>query len=613
MESNVLKNGKFAALNLAAPIINEGMNVGKRLIEKLTIPTVADIILTITFFALYKLYNDFKKMKFLQPRENHQIIYDAFGVLEGNLTTEEKIQRQLMKIENHNRRIKKLQDWFKDVEKRVKAERKKIDLATGRAKSDDLIGRAKHTAQYVINPEQEITLDDKEEKEIMENGVKKIQNGLQIIEELIQKIDDGTGKIPKDNLGSYRQEIEIPEDKMAEFDEGLELFEEGLKIIQDRVQNNAGESEIEEIKIELEEHSDEEEDRNNSSFYLYSRDANVQEPCLSSKLETYRGKMAEVEKWINQVDETMKNEAKKIREGVEAEVKAPESYAQDAGKTTTVQVENNTMKEETHDNEYQQGQTMEEEPTGELTEEWKVNEWKKWMNNTENDWEKFMQSFERHKQMWIQEKENEWEEWLTNIHYNWLGFTTKLEGDYISDKTKYWKKWDENEWKGIIEMEWTRPMKVKWAKLVEKNEKIWGDKFFNYWDNWKDKKWNEWKNKNWKKKEEEQWNNFEEGKDLNNDENWKEWNERLLREKQEWKNWVNEKEDSLMDAEETHWKKWKEYKWNYLNEWMKQVKVKWLKAKPWEVWKQAGSDIYESNIKVKDDVQHSEREDSLSS
>ncbi|ANQ10236.1 Uncharacterized protein PCOAH_00040570 [Plasmodium coatneyi] len=614
MESNVLQNGKFAPLNLGAPITNEGMNVGKRLIEKLTVPTVTDLVLAMTFFTIYKLYSNIKKMKILQPRENNQIIYDAFGVLEDNLTMEEKIQRQLNKIENHNIRVKKLQEWFKDVDKRVKAERRKIDIATGRVKSDDLIKRVTQASRYVIKPEQEIALEDEEEEEIIKNGVNKIENGLRIIEELIQKLDDGTGKIPKGNLGSYRQEIEIPVDKMEEFDEGIELFEEGLKIIQDRAQNNAGENEIEEITIEVEEHSDEEEDGDKSSPYLYSRNAVVQEPALASEWGAYEGKMAEVEKWINEIDETMKNEAMKIKEGVEAEVKPPEYYAQDAGKMTTGQVENNTVKEETHDNEYEQGQTLEEEvPNGELTEEWKVNEWKKWMNNTKKEWGKFTQSFEHYKQKWLKKKESQWEEWLTKTHYNWIAFTSKLEEDYINDKTNDWTKWDENQWKGIIEMEWNRPMKVKWTKLVEKNEEIWGDKFLNYWDNWKDKKWNEWKNKNWKKKEEEKWNNCEEGKDLNNDENWKEWNERLVREKQEWENWVKEKENFLMDAEETHWKKWKEYKWNYLNEWMKQVKADWLNAKPWEVWKQARSDLYESNGNVEDDVQHSEGEYSLSS
>ncbi|KMZ85283.1 tryptophan-rich antigen (Pv-fam-a) [Plasmodium vivax Brazil I] len=612
MEVNALQNSKFDPLNLAVPIINEGINVGKRLIERLDVPAVADLVLTATFFTLYKLYNDFKKMKILQPRENHEIFYDALDTLYGDLSTEEKIQKQLREVENHNRKVQKLQDWFKDVEKRVKAERRKIDLATGRAKSDDLIKRARQTSKYVIKPEQEIALEDTEEKEIMENGVKKIQNGLRIIEELMQKLDDGTGKMPKDNLGSYKQEVEIPEDKIAEFDEGLELFQEGLKLIEARVKNNAGDNEIEEIKIELEEPNEEEEDGDNSSPYLYSQDAVVQEPLLASERKSYKGKMAQVEKWINEIDETIKNEAMKIKEGVEAEVKPPESFAQDAGKIKG-QAEKNTTKEETHENVYEQGQNMGEEPSGELTEEWKAKEWKKWINNTEKQWGNFTQSFEQHKQKWVNKKESEWEEWLTNIHYNWIGFTNKLEGDYINDKVNAWTKWGEKEWKGIIEMEWKRPMKVKWTKLVEKNEKIWGDKLFNYWDNWKDKKWNEWKNMNWKKKEEEKWNNSEKRKDLNKDENWKEWKKRLLREKKEWENWVNEKEDFLMDSEETHWEKWKEYKWNYLNEWMKQVEVDWLKSKPWEVWKQARSDFYESNVKLEDDSQHSEGEYSVSS
>ncbi|GAB67539.1 tryptophan-rich antigen [Plasmodium cynomolgi strain B] len=610
MEGKALQNSKFDALNLAAPILNEGINVGKRLIGKLNGPTSADLVLVVTFFTLYRLYNHFKKMKILQPRENHEIIYNTLKTLDGDLSTEEKIQKQLRAVENHNKKVQRLQDWFKDVEKRIKTQRRKIDLATGRAKSDDLIRRAKQRSQYIITAGQEIALEDKEEKEIMENGVKKIQNGLRIIEELIQKLDDGTGKIPKDNLGSYRQEIEIPEDKIAEFDQGLELFEEGLKLIEARVQNTAGDDEIEEIKIELEENNEEEQDGDNSSPYLYSQDEVVQEPLLASELKAYKGKMAQVEDWINDIDQTIRNEAMKIKEGVEAEIKPPESYAQDAGKTMG-QVEKNTVKEETHDNEYEQEQNLEEEPNGELTEEWKAKEWTKWMNNTEKEWGNFTQSFEHYKQKWIEKKESEWEEWLRNIHYNWVGFTNKLEEDYINDKANAWTKWNEKEWKGIIEMEWKRPMKVKWTKLVKKNEEIWGDKFFNYWDDWKGKKWNEWKNKNWKKTEEEKWNNFEKCKDLNNDEkckdlnndekckdlnndeNWKEWKKRLLREKKEWENWVNKKEDVLMDAEETYWKKWKEYKWNYLNEWMKQVEVEWLKSKPWEVLKQVRSDSYE--------------------
>ncbi|EUD67830.1 hypothetical protein C922_02019 [Plasmodium inui San Antonio 1] len=622
MEGNALQNSKLAPLNLAPPVINAAINVAKRLIEKLIVSAVSDLVLAVTTFILCNLYNEFKKMKtqIRLPRENDKIFYDELETPDGDLSTEEKIEKQLREVENHNRKVKKLQDWFKDVEKRVKTERKKIDLVTGRAKSDDLIKRTKETSQYVTKPEQEIKLDDNEEKEIMENGVKKIQNGLRIIEELIEKLDDGTGKFPKDNLGSYKQEIEIPEDKVAEFDEGLELFQQGLKLIEARVKNTAGEDEIEEIKIELEE-DNEEEDGVNSSLYLYSQDAVIQAPPLASEPEAYEGRMALVEKWINEIDETRKNEAMKIKEGVEAEVKPPESYAQDAGNTSG-QVEQNKVKEETHDNEYEEEQSLEEEPNGEMTEEWKAEEWKKWMNNTEKEWGNSIQSFEHHKQKWIEKKESQWKEWLTNIQYNWVAFTNKLEGDYIDNKENDWTKWDEKEWKGIIEMEWKRPMKVKWTKLVEKNEENYAGELFNYWDNWKQKKWNQWENKNWKKKEEEKWNNFEkrkdlnedeERKDLNKDENWKEWKERLLREKQEWENWVNEKEHFLIDKEEKHWEKWKKYKWNYLTVWIKQLEADWLKVKPWEVWKQARIYFYESNVKVEDDVQHNEGEISLSS
>ncbi|KJP85404.1 hypothetical protein AK88_04943 [Plasmodium fragile] len=612
MEETAPQNSKFTPLNIAAPIINEGINVGKRLIGKLNIPAVADIVLVFTFLTLYKLCNDIEKIQILKPRENHETIYNPLKIVHGELSIEEKIQKHLREVENHNRKVQQLQNWFKDVEKRVKAERRKIYLATGRAKSDVWIQRAKETSQHVIKPEQEIELKDNEDREIVENGVRNMQKGLSIIEDLMQKLVDVAGKIPKDNLGSYRQEIEIPEDKMSEFNKALELFEEGLKIIQARVENTAGENEIEEIKIELEEYNDEEEYGDYSSPYLYSQDSVEQKRRLASKRELYKGKMEQVQQWISEVDGTIKDETKKIKEGVEAEVKPPESYAQDAEKTNGPDQEN-TVTKDTHDNEYEQGQSLEEEPDGELTKEWKDEAWKKWMNNTEKEWENFTQSFEHHKQQWIQKKESEWEEWLANIHYNWVGFINKLEGDYINDKQNAWTKWDEKEWSRIIEMEWTGPMKVKWTNLVEKNEQSWGDYLFHFWNNWKDKKWNEWNNKNWKKKEEEKWNNLEKREHLNKGENMNEWEKRVLREKQEWENWVNEKEHVLIDAEEAHWKKWKEYKWNYLNEWMKQVKVDWLKAKPWEVWKQTRSDFYESNAKVEDDVQHSEEKHSLSS
>ncbi|GAW82047.1 tryptophan-rich antigen [Plasmodium gonderi] len=605
MEGNAMQSGRLSPLNLAAPVLNEGINIGKRLVQKLSASTVADVILITAFFTLYKLYKDVKKMKFLQKRESNEIFFDAFGVLGDETSVEDKIQNHLREVEKHNNKVQRLQQWFKDIERRVIEERRKVDIAVGRTKSDDIIERAKQTTQQISESEQEkeITLSETEEKEIMENGVQKIKKGLNIIEELMQKYDDGTGKIPTDNIGSYHQEVEIPEDKMTELEEGLELFQEGLKLIEGRVKKCAGEYEVDEIKIEIE---DQDEGSDSSSIHIYPHSAILKEPSFASKKDAYKSRMDQVQKWINEIDASIKCEAKKIKEEIDADANSTDQCAQET--LDPNENEESIIEDETQANENELEQNEKTENNNELTEEWKTNEWKKWMNNMEEKWEHFTQSMEQRKKKWIQKKEGEWEDWLTNMHYNWVAFINKLEGDYINDAVNAWTEWGEKDWRGIIEMEWKRPMKIKWINLLKNSEEACERKLFKYWDDWKDKNWNKWKNKNWKNQEYEMWNKYENKEDLTNNENWQKWKKRLSTEKKEWENWVNQKEFLLMSTEWTQWEKWKENKWNYLIQWMKRVQADWLETKPWETWKKTRNEIYESSINMEDDVQESAEE-----
>ncbi|KAI4836267.1 tryptophan-rich protein [Plasmodium brasilianum] len=562
---DALQASGFYPMHLATPILNKGLNVGKTISGKLDYRTVSNVLLTTTFFILYKIFNRYKNLKI----QGQDILYDVTSS-QLKETPEMLVEKHLKKIENHKKKVDAAKNWLKDVEKRINEETKKIEVAT-RSCPAESTRPVKESSHKTVTQEEEIKLDDgTNEKQIIEKGVDKIQKGLKRIEELMEKYDNGSGKVFKDHLGSYRHVVEIPEDKMKEFDEGLELFQEGINLIKDRVKSYPGGEDVDEIKIEFEE-----QDKGEKRVSSRSRKCNVVEESLSKEQEgTFYDKKSLVEEWIKQIDKMIKKETDKIKEEVAADIIPQAQYIQ---------------REE-------EGKEYNEENKFYAVVEGKSEEWKNWMNDMEKvEWKRFLDLLENHKKKWLQSKEIEWDNWLTNVHYNWIGFINKLEGEFINDKISIWNNWKEKDWKGYIEMEWKRHMKVKWINLVKENDNFWEIKVFYYWDKWHSKKLKEWKSKHWKCDEYEMWIKSE--KNIQNDTKFDEWKKRLQKENNEWEKWISEKKDILMDMKWPQWEKWKEYKWKYLNEWLRRVEQEWLNQKPWETWMKERNSLYESHEK----------------
>ncbi|SBS85713.1 tryptophan-rich antigen (Pv-fam-a) [Plasmodium ovale curtisi] len=626
MEDSGLDAGKISPTDVASPILSGGLNVGRTLIGNIDMRTFVNILFTTSCFLLYKAYRSFERRKLSHRENDEEIFYDALDTQDVIETPQQTIQKQLDKIEKHNIKVNAIQNWLKDVEKRVKEETQKIENATGRNRTPETTKPEEKLLQEKEKSEMEILLEEgSNEKEVIEIGVDKIQKGLKIMEDLMEQIDNGAGKVPTDNIGSYHYEIEIPEDKIGEFDEGLELFQEGVRLIQSRVISHSGEDAIDEIKVEFEEQGNvkdaegeededeevqEEEEADDSPSTSYYRDFK-EEPFFMTKEGKYANKMMQVSNWIKEVDKMIKKEADKIKEEIEADVKMRAQYIPEDEERESIEPSD----EEVLEAEPMEFAATETEITASytpLTNEWKINEWNKWMGHMEIEWKDFLISMENHKKKWIEKKENEWDEWLTNLHYNWIGFTNKLEGEFVNNKKSFWTKWNEMDWKGLLEMDWKRHMKLKWTKLVKANDLLWKDKVKTYFEKWKQTKLNEWKSQDWKCEEYGMWINSgkKEDSNSNNNENWLEWKKRLFKEKSDWEKWTNEKEKLLIESKWSQWEKWKEYKWTYLNEWMKRIETEWLNDKPWELWIHARNKFYESDAKLESDVSDSDEEGS---
>ncbi|KAI4840186.1 tryptophan-rich antigen [Plasmodium brasilianum] len=221
------------------------------------------------------------------------------------------------------------------------------------------------------------------------------------------------------------------------------------------------------------------------------------------------------------------------------------------------------------------------------TEEWKDNEWNKWLGNIEVEWNEFYNTIENEKMKWLVGKEKDWNDFIKFMESKWMHYHENLE-NIKSDILKKSLTLDENEWK-----EW---MTTEGKELMEKDWKNWINDNESYLDVWSVKEWLKWKNQrivtwimtDWKCEEDKYWSKWEESwarsVNLQDRANWLNWRERLNKEMVQWNSWVMNKEQYIRENRSNNWSKWKNDKQIMFNLWMESFINSWIREKQWFIW-----------------------------
>ncbi|SCO65773.1 tryptophan-rich antigen [Plasmodium vivax] len=222
-------------------------------------------------------------------------------------------------------------------------------------------------------------------------------------------------------------------------------------------------------------------------------------------------------------------------------------------------------------------------------EEWKNQEWKKYMENIEEEWQLLNLWIEEEKQNWIESKDKELENWMNkmenkcmhidniNKEYQCMFIKSCLKGD------------DQSQIKEQLKHELKNFIYRDWKKWLRENE--------SYLNTWLVKQWIQWKNNKilkflmaeWKQEEDEYWNDWEKTKTWKwlhfyKRRKWQTWKNRVTSEKQEWENWVKIKEERVIYNKYKKWTQWINAKKPSINQWVESLADKCVNDSRWNTW-----------------------------
>ncbi|GAW83977.1 variable surface protein [Plasmodium gonderi] len=227
-----------------------------------------------------------------------------------------------------------------------------------------------------------------------------------------------------------------------------------------------------------------------------------------------------------------------------------------------------------------------EKEYAEKSEEWKANEWKKWIAELDKNSETFASFLKQKKEEWILQRELEWKEWIKFMEEKWDHYrenvNQELDPLIFNDASTWtdeqWKNWMKTKGKQLIENDWKNwvskinsyrgaVMDAEWIqkkndKIMEWVKKEWKCKEDNYWDSWENNTWSKWFSLKERKK-------------------WTQWKDRLNKEAEEWIAWVADKENQYLGDAEEKLEEWKKNHYILFNKWMQSYINKWIAEKKW--------------------------------
>ncbi|KAI4839929.1 tryptophan-rich antigen [Plasmodium brasilianum] len=243
-------------------------------------------------------------------------------------------------------------------------------------------------------------------------------------------------------------------------------------------------------------------------------------------------------------------------------------------------------------------------------EKWKSNEWINFMNGIENEWQLLNVQIEDEKLKWLEEKDKELEQWMKMMEDNWMN------ADTLNDLYKCicfkQKLKDKNEMKESLRKEIKDTIYAQWKHWLREKETYMNSLVVKQWIHWKNSKILQWLMSDWKRQEDEYWINWEKTHYMKwihfwKKQKWEIWKERVTREKREWSNWVQMKEDLNIYNKWKRWCVWIRKKRNVVNEWIDILIDKCFSQNNLDTWLEQNQIEYEQIEKLDKDKVCEER------
>ncbi|ANQ06425.1 Tryptophan-rich antigen (Pv-fam-a) [Plasmodium coatneyi] len=219
--------------------------------------------------------------------------------------------------------------------------------------------------------------------------------------------------------------------------------------------------------------------------------------------------------------------------------------------------------------------------------EWKVKKWSDFMKSLEEDFKEFLVYLKNEKNSWLEKKGAMWEQWKTQMEKKWEQYDELTFNELLSDDAESALKWNDNEWTDWFSNKGKLALTEEWEKWVEEQYLFYKEGISNDWTNWSEFKNSEFSTIQWKCNENHYWKYWEKNAhpdlplyDIKN--NMMEvWKNRVKKEKEEWSNWINDKQTNYIDVEWDKWEEWKNQNSKDFNEWMENFVKKMIENKQW--------------------------------
>eukprot|EP00366_Plasmodium_knowlesi_P005100 XP_002262598.1 tryptophan-rich antigen [Plasmodium knowlesi strain H] len=523
---------------------------------------------------------------------------------------ERRKRKEEMKKEEEERRkrkeeMKKEEEEMKKEEEKMKKEEEKMKKEEEKMKKEEK--KMKKEEEKMKKEEEERKKREEEVKKEEEVGKKNdsMENGLSNTS--IEKVNsDIEGEGSKDSLAKVgledTQEHKPKDSSTREGDEGVtgeKTDEKPIKNTEDANKEGTAEKDIKENKKD----SNGNEEVKNHENMTIERDTKEQsksgtgEELKREKDEPSKhatGGIAKHDK--TEISEHKTSGKEKLQNSGQAKEKRNEQLMNMTQETSTginhdkkkKTLNLKSMISKDKDN-GEKGVNVDKSNKKELTEEWKVNEWNKWMRHLEEQWHLFFKAQEIKTDDWIQKKEKEFKAWITEIETKWMNYNHNLDTEYNTDLYEKYPSWSENEWKTWIRTVGKKLMGKDWIQWINGHESKLNEWVQYDWFQWKSLKFFNWEINEWKSDEYEYWAEWQNGNlgmllNKKKKKKYLSWKNRIEREKSEWDSWTRSKELLLLKSKTSNWMKWKNEKQLSFNDWIENFIETWISKKQWNTW-----------------------------
>ncbi|SBT83921.1 tryptophan-rich protein [Plasmodium ovale] len=221
-------------------------------------------------------------------------------------------------------------------------------------------------------------------------------------------------------------------------------------------------------------------------------------------------------------------------------------------------------------------------------EEWKNKEWKNFLDKMENEWQLLNLWMEGEKLKWIEGKDKELNKWKDQMETKWMNLDN-IDKECECMIMENISRVDEKQMKEYLKKSVHQIINAQWKKWLLENESSLSAWLIKQWIQWKNTKILKWLMIDWKRKEDEFWTDWEKTQymkwlQITKRNKWQIWKERVTREKDEWNNWIQMKEDRHIYSKWKKWSKWKLDRKSGINQWIESLTNKCMDNPKWDTW-----------------------------